>query len=92
MRNPYQPESGKVDLWAIDHYHPSQWGAYLNACVLFGEITGRDPRRFGGQEQAAAALGIAPEQAIALQRVAYEQLQEGNKEMKKQKARQKQRN
>lgn len=90
MRNPYQPTAGKVNLWGQDNYHPSQWGAYLNACVLFGEITGRDPRRFGAQEQAAATLGIAPDEATALQRVAYEQLQaakrqEGNKKMKKQK-------
>jgi hypothetical protein len=74
LRNPYQPDATKLDLWGQDHGHPSPWGAYLNACVLFGEITGRDPRRFGGQEQAAAALGIAPAQAVALQRVAWQQL------------------
>lgn len=74
MRNPYAPEPGKIDLWGEDHYHPSNWGAYLTACVLFGEITGRDPRTLGAAEQAAVALGIGPAEAVALQRVAYEQI------------------
>lgn len=79
MRNPYQPDADKLNLWNKDHYHPSVWGAYLNACVLFGEITGHDPRQLGSQEQAAAALGITPEQAVALQRVAFQQLQAAGK-------------
>lgn len=74
MRNPYTPEAGKINLWGPDYYHPSKWGCYLNACVLFGEITGHDPRTLGAKEQAAAALGIAPAEAVALQRVAYEQV------------------
>ena len=75
LPNPYAPEAGKVDLWGRDHYHPSIYGAYLNACVLLNEITGYDPRKLGGQEAAAAALGIAPPVAVQLQRVAYEQVQ-----------------
>ena len=74
MPNPYAPEPAKMNLWEADHRHPSRWGAYLSACVVFGEITGRDPRKLGSAEQAAAALGITPTQAVALQRVAYEQL------------------
>jgi len=74
MRNPYTPESGKINLWGPDYYHPSKWGCYLNACVLFGEITGRDPRTLGAKEQAAADLGIAPADAVSLQRIAYEQV------------------
>ncbi|WP_210518030.1 hypothetical protein [Hymenobacter terricola] len=74
QRNPYAPEPGKIDLWAEDHYHPSNGGAYLNACVLFGEITGRDPRTLGAAEQAATTLGITPANAVALQRIAYEQV------------------
>ncbi|MCB2408219.1 hypothetical protein [Hymenobacter lucidus] len=74
LRNPYAPEADKVDLWGPDHYHPSTWGAYLNACVLLGEITGYDPRRLGPAEQAAAALGIAPAEASSLQRIAAEQV------------------
>lgn len=78
--NPYDaPEPGKVDLWGRDHYHPSPYGAYLNACVLLAEITGKDPRKLGRQEQAAAALGIAPEVAVQLQKVAYEQVKAARK-------------
>jgi hypothetical protein len=79
MANPYAPEAGKVDLWGRDHYHPSIYGAYLNACVLLAELTGKDPRKLGRTEQAAAALGIAPDTAVALQRLAYEQVQAGHR-------------
>ncbi|WP_460619324.1 hypothetical protein [Hymenobacter ruber] len=74
MSNSYAPEPDKINLWEADHRHPSKWGAYLNACVVFGEMTGRDPQAFGPTEQAAADLGITPAQATALQRVAAEQL------------------
>ncbi len=78
--NPYDGiEAGKVDLWGPDHYHPSTYGAYLNACVLLSELTGYDPRRLGAQEQAATALGIAPPVAVELQRLAYEQVQAAKK-------------
>jgi len=76
--NPYDGlDVGKIDLWGRDHYHPSSYGAYLNACVLVAEITGYDPRRLGAQEQAAMALGIAPPVAVQLQRLAYEQVRAG---------------
>jgi hypothetical protein len=81
--NPYDGlDAGKVDLWGRDHYHPSTYGAYLNACVLLAEITGYDPRRLGAQEQAAVALGIAPPVAVKLQRLAYEQVQATGKASK----------
>ena len=73
--NPYDAaEPGKIDLWGRDHYHPSIYGSYLNACVLLAEITGKNPRRLGRREQAAAALGIAPGVAVRLQRIAWEQV------------------
>ncbi len=72
--NPYAPALGRLDLWTDDHYHPSPWGAYLNACVLLATIAGHDPRRLGPHEQAAAALGLSPADAVALQRLAYEQV------------------
>jgi hypothetical protein len=75
MRNPYAPDNTKLALWnAKDNYHPSPWGAYLSACVLFARITGVDPRTLGAAEQAAADLGIAPAAAVALQQVAYDQV------------------
>jgi hypothetical protein len=74
MPNPYTPDATKLDLWGSDNYHPSKWGAYLNACVLFYRITGVDPRTLGASEQAAAGLGIAPTAAVALQQIAYQQV------------------
>ncbi|QKG55300.1 PEP-CTERM sorting domain-containing protein [Hymenobacter sp. BRD128] len=78
--NPYNAaEPGKIDLWGRDHYHPSPYGAYLNACVVLAEVTGYDPRKLGAREQAAAALGIAPEVAVQLQKIAYEQVKAGRR-------------
>jgi hypothetical protein len=72
--DPAHPEAGKVNLWGIDSYHPSIYGAYLNALVVLYTITGKDPRALGKNEKAAAELGIAPDIAAALERVAYEQV------------------
>jgi hypothetical protein len=52
-------------------YHPSSYGAYLNALVLFEELTGVDPRTLGGGDEAAFDLGISDRNAILLQDVAY---------------------
>ena len=64
----------KMDLWAVDHYHASTYGYYLEALMVFGKVTGRDPRALGPGETAAAELGVSPEQAAALQRVAHDEL------------------
>jgi Secretion system C-terminal sorting domain len=74
MRDPYNPDASKVNLWNVDYVHPSAWGSYLSACVLFYQLTGVDPRTLGSSEQAAAALGITPTQAVALQLTAYQQV------------------
>ena len=50
------------------------YGYYLEALVIFGSVTGHDPRSLGGKEQAAAQLGISPATALALQRIAFETL------------------
>lgn len=73
--NPYDGiDAGKVNLWATDSYHASLYGSYLEGLVVFGHITGLDPRSLGGSETAAAALGITSIQAVAMQQLAYEQL------------------
>lgn len=70
--NPYDGIGpGQVDLWAYDHYHASSHGYYLEALLIFGRVTGRDPRSLGAAERAAFDLGIAPESARALQEVAF---------------------
>ncbi len=73
--NPYDGvDEGKLDLWAHDHYHASAYGIYLEALVIFGSITGRDPRSLGDQECSAFELGFRLAQVRALQKVAFDQL------------------
>jgi hypothetical protein len=88
--NPYlaNEPAGAIDLWDSDPllaccttpvgYHPSVYGDYLNALVLFGQITGIDPELLVSEfdpnntNSAAFALGISPliaqELAIAAER------------------------
>ena len=73
--NPYDGVAfGKVDLWGWDQYHASAAGYYLSALVIFGAVTGMDPRTFGEREVAAYELGLSPAQARGLQKAAYDQL------------------
>lgn len=73
--NPYDGISaGQIDLWAYDNYHASAFGYYLNALVIFGSLTGLDPRSLGKEELAAVELGFSQEQTSELQRIAYEEL------------------
>jgi hypothetical protein len=73
--NPYDgAAAGQIDLWAVDHYHASTYGYYLEALMVFGKVTGRDPRSLGPGETAATELGLAPEQAAALERLAHDEL------------------
>jgi len=51
-------------------HHPSIYGAYLNALVLFQTIAGTDVRVFGASEKAAQTLGISAPAALQLQQVA----------------------
>ncbi len=63
-----------VNLWWDDYLHASKYGSYLDALVQFAKITGIDPLSLGQGEQAAHDLGIAPSDALMLQRVASAQL------------------
>ncbi len=79
QRDPYlaSEPAGAVDLWDSDvldacctvpiGYHPSPYGAYLDALVVFGTLTGRDPLSFGLFDPTARALGIPADAAIGLQ-------------------------
>lgn len=76
--NPYDGIAfGQVSLWTHDHYHASTHGYYLEALVIFGQVTNRDPRSLGKDERAAFELGMSPDQAAALQRIAAEELLAG---------------
>jgi hypothetical protein len=73
--NPYDGiDAGKINLWTYDSYHASGYGYYLEALVLFGSITGRDPRSLGNTECSGYELGFSPAQVSALQQVAFDQL------------------
>jgi hypothetical protein len=73
--NPYDGiAAGKLDLWAYDQYHASTYGYYLEALVVYGSITGRDPRSLSESECSAFELGLSTAEVKALQQVAYDQL------------------
>lgn len=73
--NPYDGVAyGKIDLWTWDHYHASDYGYYLAALVIFGRVTGVDPRTLGEHERAADELGFSGLTTVALQRIAAEAL------------------
>jgi hypothetical protein len=78
--NPYDGiDPDKIDLWTFDHYHASSYGYYLEALIIFGNITGRDPRSLGENECSGYELGISRTQVKALQQIAYEQLARENR-------------
>ncbi|CAN5177858.1 hypothetical protein BH11PSE2_BH11PSE2_19320 [soil metagenome] len=73
--NPYDGiAAGQVNLWTYDNYHASTYGYYLEALMVFGRLTGKDPISLGGRETAAAELGMSPAQASALQKIAHDEL------------------
>lgn len=73
--NPYDGiGAGQMNLWADDNHHASAPGYYLTALVIFGAVTGLDPRDLGDGEQCAFDLGFSKKQAAALQKVAFDLL------------------
>jgi len=73
--NPYDGiDADKINLWTYDAYHASTYGYYLEGLVLFGNITGRDPRSLGANECSGFELGLSGAQVGALQQVAFDQL------------------
>jgi len=78
--NPYDGIApGKVDLWTHDHYHGSVYGYYLEALLVFGRVTGKDPLSLGENETVADDMGFSKAQTKALQQVAHDQLAASNK-------------
>ena len=73
--NPYDGVTfDQVSLWTHDHYHASTAGYYLQALVIFGDVTGLDPVSLGPEEQCAFELGLSKKQATGLQQVAREEI------------------
>jgi hypothetical protein len=78
--NPYDGVAfGQLDLWATDQYHASAYGYYLEALVIFGAVSGRDPRVLGTAEKAGFDLGFSPEIVLSLERIAAEELMASGK-------------
>lgn len=74
-RDPYDGiDAGKNSLWAEDGYHFGAWGSYLEALVVFGRLTGRDPAKLGAGSRAGRDLGLSAVQIAAAQAVASRQL------------------
>jgi len=73
--NPYDGiDAGKIDLWTFDNYHASTYGYYLEALMVFGRVTGRDPRSLGGNECSGMELGLSRAQVDKLQQIAFDEL------------------
>lgn len=73
--NPYDGiDAGKLNLWAWDNYHASIYGYYLEALMVFGKVTGKDPLSLGDKESVAQDMGFSPAQTRTLQQVAHDQL------------------
>ena len=73
--NPYDGIApGEIDLWASDKYHASAYGYYLEALLVFGRVTGKDPRTLGDHEAAARDLSLDPAVVRKLQQIAHDQL------------------
>jgi hypothetical protein len=76
--NPYDGiDYGKVDLWAFDNYHASAFGYYIEALMVFGAVTGRDPASLGPREIAATEMGFSAAQTSAMQKLAHDELAAG---------------
>jgi hypothetical protein len=73
--NPYAGiPAGKINLWAWDSYHASAYGYYLEALMVFGKVTGKDPLSLGDNETVADDMGFSRPQTHALQQIAHDQL------------------
>jgi len=74
-QNPYDGiEANKLNLWTYDSYHASTYGYYLQALVIFGTVTGLDPRSLGDGECSAFELGLSRPETRSLQQVAFDQI------------------
>ncbi len=73
--NPYDGiDAGKIDLWTYDNYHASTFGYYLEALMVFGRVTGRDPRSLGEAECSGFELGLSTSDVGKLQQIAFDEL------------------
>ncbi len=67
-------DAEKVNMFAFDGHHGTDFAYYLSALMYFGKVTGKDPLSLGPKESAAEDLGFGPKQTTALQQIAHDQL------------------
>lgn len=73
--NPYDGiGAGKINLWTNDSYHASAYGYYLEALLVFGRVTGKDPLSLGESETVGEDMGFSKPQTKALQQIAHDEL------------------
>ncbi|MGZ3314706.1 MAG: hypothetical protein ACXU8Q_11085 [Caulobacteraceae bacterium] len=72
----------QIDIWAVDGYHASTYGYYLEALMVFGRVTGRDPLSLGDREHVAGDFGFSAAQTRQLQQIAHDQLAEAQNALK----------
>ncbi len=73
--NPYDGiAKNQINLWAVDNYHASTYGYYLEALLVFGRVTGIDPLDVGTHERAAADLKLDPAVIARLEQIAHDEL------------------
>jgi hypothetical protein len=73
--NPYDGiDADKINLWTFDNYHASTYGYYLQALLVFGRVTGLDPRSLGDRECSGMELGLSTPQVNKLQQIAFDEL------------------
>jgi hypothetical protein len=74
--NPYDGlDANTIDLWTFDNYHASTYGYYLEALMVFGRVTGRDPRSLGERECSGMELGLSTAQVKQLQQIAFDEVE-----------------
>jgi hypothetical protein len=73
--NPYDGIArDKINLWTWDSYHASAYGYSLEALMVFGKLTGKDPLSLGDNETVADDMGFSKPQTHALQQIAHDEL------------------
>jgi hypothetical protein len=73
--NPYDGISkNQINLWAVDNYHASTYGYYLEALLVFGRVTGIDPLKVGDHEKAIGDLALDPAVIRKLEQIAHDEL------------------
>jgi hypothetical protein len=73
--NPYDGISrNQINLWAVDNYHASTYGYYLEELLVFGRVTGIDPLQVGDREKAIGDLSLDPAVIRKLEQIAHDEL------------------